>query len=112
LGLGAHYKVMKGLKLGAGVMYTDTGAKDSYFESSDTILNASANPPLNSIALGLGGSYALDMGLSFTVGFLWSHYLDRDYSAAQVSSGNTVYDVSGAYKKDVINIGIGIGYKL
>jgi long-subunit fatty acid transport protein len=110
ISLGAYYKIMKSLKLGMGVMYTDTGAKDSYFESDATILNASANAPLNSVAFGFGGNYALDMGLSFTLSFLWSHYLDRDFSAKTVSSGYTVYDVSGAYKKDVINVGIGVGY--
>jgi long-chain fatty acid transport protein len=106
ISLGASYKIIKGLKLGLGVMYTEVGTKDSYYESSATLLNASANPPLSSIAGGLGGSYTLDMGLSFTLSGLWSHYLDRDFSASQPSA----FDVTGTYKKDVINIGIGIGY--
>jgi hypothetical protein len=38
-------------------MYTNTGAKDSYFDSSATLLNASANPPLDSITLGCGAQY-------------------------------------------------------
>jgi long-chain fatty acid transport protein len=105
-GLGVSYEIIEGLKAGAGFMYNESGAKDSYFNDSKTILNASANPPLDSIAVGLGASYTLKNGLSFTLAFLYSHYLPQDYS---VSTPN-VFDVSGTYEKDVLNIGIGVGF--
>jgi long-chain fatty acid transport protein len=107
-GIGVSYKIIEGLKAGAGFMYTESGAKDSYFNDSKTILNASANPPLDSIAFGLGANYALKNGLSFTLSGLYSHYLPQDYSVA--APGNA-FTVSGTYEKDVINVGIGIGYK-
>jgi long-chain fatty acid transport protein len=104
-GLGLTYKLLEGLKLGAGFMYTDSGAKDSYFSNNDYLLNASANAPIDSIAFGLGGTCALKNGLSFTLTGLWSHYLPADYDTTSKAGS-----AEGTYKKDVINVGIGVGY--
>jgi long-chain fatty acid transport protein len=106
IGLGVTYKVIEALKLGAGVFYTETGAKDSYFNDSRNILNASANPVLDSIAFGAGGTYSFNNGLDVTLSALYCYYLPFDYSVS--SSGITV---DGTYKKDVLGIGIGVGYK-
>jgi long-chain fatty acid transport protein len=106
-GLGVTYEIIEGFKAGAGFMYTESGAKDSYFNDSKTILNASANPPLDSIAIGLGASYALKNGLSFTLAGLYSHYLPQDYS---ISPDPAAFNVSGTYEKDVVNVGIGVGF--
>jgi long-chain fatty acid transport protein len=105
-GLGVTYEIIEGLKAGAGFMYTESGAKETYFNDSMTVLNASANPPLDSIAIGLGASYALKNGLSFTLACLYSHYLPQDYSISTPG----VFDVSGTYEKDVVNVGIGVGF--
>jgi long-subunit fatty acid transport protein len=105
-GLGVTYEIIEGLKAGAGFMYTESGAKDSYFNDSKTILNASANPPLDSIAISLGASYALKNGLSFTLAGLYNHYLPQDYAVSVPG----VFGVSGTYEKDVVNVGIGVGF--
>jgi long-chain fatty acid transport protein len=111
IALGGSYKITDAIKLGLGLMYTESGVKDSYFNDQLTILNASANPPLNSIAFGLGGSYTFNNGLDLILSFLYSHYLPADYSVSQYSGPYEVYNVSGTYNKDVIEIGIGVGYK-
>ncbi|MDR1933292.1 MAG: hypothetical protein LBQ57_10795 [Spirochaetales bacterium] len=112
IGLGATYKIVKDVKLGFGVFYTETGAKDSYFNSSSTALNASGNPTLDSIAFGLGGTYSFTSGFDATLSFLYCHYLPVDYSITAYNTNNQpIYTVDGTYKKDVLEIGIGVGYK-
>jgi opacity protein-like surface antigen len=106
-GIGVTYEIIEGLKAGAGFMYTESGAKDDYFNDSKTILNASGNPPLDSIAIGLGASYVLKNGLSFTLAGLYSHFLPQDYSVSVPDA----FEVSGTYEKDVINVGIGVGFR-
>jgi long-chain fatty acid transport protein len=106
IGLGAIYKLTEEFKMGAGIFYTETGAKDSYFNNSATLLNASANPTLDSIAFGLGGTYSFKNGLDLTVSGLYCHYLPVDYSVSQPG----VYTVSGEFTKEVLEIGIGVGY--
>ncbi|GHT91053.1 hypothetical protein FACS1894140_0840 [Spirochaetia bacterium] len=110
LGFGVTYRIIENLKIGTGINYTETGAKDSYFNDSGTLLNASANPLLDSIAFGLGATYSLKHGLDATLSFLYSHYIPQDYSVTQYSSANPVYSVDGTYTKDIFEIGIGIGY--
>ncbi|MDR1625994.1 MAG: hypothetical protein LBT33_05580 [Spirochaetia bacterium] len=109
IGIGATYKVVEAFKLGFGVLYTETGAKDSYFNSDKTILNASANPALDSIAFGAGGTYFFESGLDLTLSALYSHYLPFDYSVTK--SDPDIYTVSGTYSKEVFAVGIGLGYK-
>jgi long-chain fatty acid transport protein len=98
---GITYQVIEPLKIGAGVSFTESGIKDSYF--SEEILNASANPPLDSVAFGLGCVYSFNQNFDIGLAFLYSHYEPHDYS---VSGGA----ISGTYKKDVLNAGIGVGF--
>jgi long-subunit fatty acid transport protein len=109
ISLGATYMVLKELKIGAGFLYTESGAKDIYFENGNTALHCSANPPLDSIAASLGVTYTLYQ-IDITCAALWTHYLPQDYSYHMASSGGV--DVSGEYKKDVFDIAIGAGYRL
>jgi long-subunit fatty acid transport protein len=111
IGIGATYKVIEALKLGFGVFYTETGAKDSYFNDQRTILNVSANPTLDSIAFGAGGTYSFKSGVDLTLSALYCHYLPLDYSVTRNSTSGDLYTVSGTYSKDVFAIGIGVGYK-
>ena len=105
VGLGAKYNVTKELQLGLGTIYTESGAKKSYLNSSATALNASANPMLDSISIGIGGTYVLeDLGLDFSVGLLWSHYLPESFSLVE--------GISGEYRKDVYAFGVGVGYSM
>ncbi|MDR1388447.1 MAG: outer membrane protein transport protein [Treponema sp.] len=99
--LGGTYKLNDSFKFGAGVMYTESGAKDSYFNKQGTLLNASGNPPLDSIAIGLGAAYSFNFGLDVNLGMLYSQYLSKDYGFSVLS---------GTYKKRIIGIGLGLGY--
>jgi long-chain fatty acid transport protein len=112
IGFGATYMLMKNIKLGAGLLYTEVGAKDSYF--GNNILNASANPLLDSIAFGLGGTYYFDNGFDVTLSFLYCHYLPVDGKKSgdlPIPAPTHVFDMDNTYKKDVIEVGIGVGYK-
>jgi long-chain fatty acid transport protein len=110
IGLGATYMIMENLKLGAGFLYTEAGAKDSYFENN--ILNASANPFLDSIAFGLGGTYYFDNGLDVTLSFLYCHYLPVDgKKSGDLPTPLHAFDMNNSYKKNFFEIGIGVGYK-
>jgi long-subunit fatty acid transport protein len=104
VGLGASWKLTDAIKVGAGVSYTESGTKDSYY--SEQVLNASANPHLDSIAFALGGTYSLGFGLDINLGVLYCHYLPADYKAVIPGAG----DVEGTNKKNVVNVGIGVSY--
>jgi long-chain fatty acid transport protein len=115
IGIGATYRIIENLKIGGGINYTESGAKDKYFKDSGTLLNASANPLLDSIAFGLGATYGITKyGLDLTLSCLYSHYIPQDYSVTQYSTPPNpivpVYTVDGTYKKDIFEIGIGVGY--
>jgi long-chain fatty acid transport protein len=113
LALGATYNVISDLKIGAGFMYTESGAKDSYFNNQYTILVASGNPPLDSYAIGLGLTYNVIKNLDLTLSGLYTHYIPFDYKiAVQGGSAGAISSMSGTYKKDVYAIGFGVGYKL
>jgi long-chain fatty acid transport protein len=108
IGLGTTYKLIENLTLGLGLIYTESGAKDLYF--TDSLLNASANPPLDSVAVGLGGTYAFKNGLDITLSGLYCHYLPRDFTVSMPAGTDIVADISGTFKKDVIEVGIGVGF--
>jgi long-chain fatty acid transport protein len=103
VGIGAKWQILDALTIGAGFSYTESGTKDSYFK--EQVLNATANPPLDSIAFGLGGSYSFGFGLDLNLGVLYAHYLPVDYKVE-----TTGLSVEGTNKKDVINIGLGVSY--
>ena len=106
VGFGAKYKVLENLKLGAGAMYTESGAKEKYLNDTRTALNASANPMLDSITLGAGATQTVRRNLDVTLSFLWGHYLPENFS---LDSG--VFKVSGKYAKDVFVMGYGVSYR-
>jgi len=110
ISLGAKYLVMPELKVGMGFIYTESGAKDKYFNDQRTWLNCAGNPPLDSWTIGLGGSYTVIENLDLTLAGAWTHYLPEKYAiktASGVATGAT-----GEYNKDVYNIGVGVGYKI
>jgi len=113
--IGATYQVMPELKVGAGFLYTSQSAKSDLFNTQYTILTTSANPSLDSWAIGLGGTYTIaNLGLDITLTGSWTHYIPEDYAFTHVpaAGGNSLGSFSGEYKKDVYNIGFGIGYHL
>jgi long-chain fatty acid transport protein len=113
LSVGATYLVLPELKIGAGCMYTESGAKDSYFNNQYTKLVASGNPPLDSISISCGATYAINKNFEITLSALWTHYIPFDYSyAVQGTTAGAITDVSGTYKKDVYDIGLGASFKM
>jgi hypothetical protein len=114
LSLGATWKPMKELKIGTGFLLTEMGLKDSYFDNQYTLLNNSANAPLDCIGMTLGANWIMEnLGLDFTLVCTWIHYLPRDYEfTALGNTAGAIHDVSGNYKKDVVNLGLGLGYKV
>ena len=120
--IGAKYKVLPELTVGAGFIYTYMGAKDEYFEDLGPILNCSSNPPLDSYTIGLGVTYDVMPGLDVTLAGSWTHYLPKSYefvaspaedinptAPGTAFSPETV--IKGEYKKDVYNIALGVSYK-
>jgi len=107
-GIGAKYQVMPVLTVGAGYMYTVQSTKDKYFNSEATFLNAAGNPPLDSHSFALGVTYTVIENLDLTLAGSWIHYVPEEYKFT-TSTGSTM---AGEYKKDVYNIGIGVGYKI
>ena len=105
IGIGAKYEVIDNLKVGAGVLYSAAGAKETYLNDSKAVFNASANPILNSVTLGTGVTYTRNK-LDFTCSFLWSHYPLENFS---IDTG--AFKVSGKYGKDALGIGYGVGYR-
>jgi long-subunit fatty acid transport protein len=112
--LAATYLVMPELKVGAGFIWTESGAKDEYFENQYTLLNASGNPPLDSYTIGLGGTYTLaNYGVDLTLAGSWTHYIPKTYKITpEGTAAGAFAGLSGEYKKDVYNIGLGVGYKM
>lgn len=111
--LGATYLVMPELKIGAGFIYTDSGAKKSIFNNQFTILTTSANPPLNAWTISLGATYTVIPDLDVTLSGSWTHYIPVDYKIVPTgAAANLVSSITGTYKKDVYNIGVGVGYKI
>jgi long-subunit fatty acid transport protein len=109
LSLGATYLLMKELKAGAGFLYTESGAKGKYFETSNTALHCSANPPLDSIGLCAGATYTV-YDMDITAGILWTHYLPQKFDYTETAGPGHV-TVEGEYKKDVIDIALGLSRK-
>ncbi|MDR1420485.1 MAG: hypothetical protein LBI86_08940 [Treponema sp.] len=106
VGLGATWRILKPLKIGAGFSFTESGTIDSYYR--DEVLNASANPPLDSIAFGAGVTYSFAFGLDLNLGLLYSHYLPASYTASQPK----VITLTGENKKDVFEAAIGVSFHL
>ncbi len=112
--LGATHKLLDNLKAGAGVMYTESGAKTSFFENTRTGLNASANPTLDSVSFGIGGTYTFDSGIDLTLSGLYVHYIPfkYDFSCGVGPEKDYTLYASGEYCKDVLALAFGIGYKM
>jgi len=107
-GIGAAWQILPELLVGAGFMYGTPGTKDKYFKSSYTMLNCSANSPLDSVTFGIGSTYLFkSIGLDVTLGVTWTHYIPYNGSLATAAG---TYEIE--YSKNVYNIAIGLGYKL
>lgn len=104
IGLGAIYKVMEPLKVGATFMYTNQAVKDEYLEADGALLTTSANPILDSLMFGLGATYTVIPNLDVTLAGNWVHYLPVDV--------DTAGGLEVSYEKDVYTIALGVGYHM
>jgi long-chain fatty acid transport protein len=104
--LGATYNVVKDLKIGAGVMYAEVGAKKEYLNDPRIAFNSSANPSVDSMSLGTGVTYTIRPNLDFTLSMLWNPSKHEDFS---IDSG--AFKVTGKYSVDYYSIGYGVSYR-
>jgi len=105
--IGAIYKVMEPLKVGASFLYTAQAAKSELLEDEANIA-VSANPVLDSLFFGIGGIYTVIPNLDVTLALGWVHYLPED-AEIELSNGDTL---EVTYEKDIYNIAIGASYKI
>jgi len=105
---GATYMLLSDLRIGAGINYGVSGAKDKYFEDANTVLVCSANPPLDSIAYALGTTYIVDNNLDLTLACTWTHF-----KSFKAEFNDSIYgDITADYKKNIYVIAIGAGYRM
>lgn len=102
LNLAGQYQLTKQLLLGGTFMYSDQGVKKAYWEDSNTLLAASANPPLNSVTFGTGAKYNVWKSLDLLLTGAYIHYLP---TSADVSAFNVTYN------KDIVEVCLGASYK-
>jgi len=103
LSLGAAYQVSTPLKIGATVMYTEQGAKDSLLEDSDYLFTTSANPVLDSITMGFGAVYSVNESLDITGALAWTHYIPQTIETSSMEY---------TYSKEVYTVCIGVSYSM
>ena len=99
--LSGRYAFTEKLLCGGSVMYTESGAKDSLYESGD-LLTVSANPPLDSLMFGLGVKYMVIKNLNVLLSGSYVDYLKKDVT--------TDAGLEITYKKQVFNMGLGVSY--
>jgi long-subunit fatty acid transport protein len=95
---------MPELKVGLGLSYTAMGANDNYYDYG-SFLNASANTPLDSLTVGLGGTYTIMEGLDATLAFSYTHCFPKSFDRSGALPNK------GEYRKQVFDIAYGVGYK-
>ena len=99
--LSGRYAFTEKLLCGGSVMYTESGAKDSLYESGD-LLTVSPNPPLDSLMFGLGVKYMVIKNLNVLLSGSYVDYLKKDVT--------TDAGLEITYKKQVFNMGLGVSY--
>jgi len=104
------FRVVDFLKLGLGYIYTESGAREKYFNDSRTWLNCAGNPPLDSWTIGTGLTYTVIENMDITLAGSWTHYLPEHYNI--VTPDGNAAGQWGSYHKEIYNIGIGAGYKI
>lgn len=103
LNLAGQYKFTEKLLAGLTAMYSNQGAKSSYYQDDTNLLFASANPPLDSITVGGGVKYNVIKTLDVLLTTSYVHYFPK--------SATTVAGLDIDYSKTVYNFGLGASYK-
>jgi len=102
--LGAVYKVIEPLKVGATFTYTDQGVKEKFLKDDDELLTTTTSPILDSLMFGLGATYTVIPNLDLTVAGNWVHYLPEEVT--------TDAGLKVTTEKELYTIAIGVGYKI
>jgi long-chain fatty acid transport protein len=103
LNLAGQYQFTEKLLAGLTAMYSNQGAKDSYYEDDTNLLFASANPPLDSLTVGGGVKYNVIKTLDLLLTTSYVHYFPK--------SATTDAGLEIDYSKTVYNFGLGASYK-
>jgi long-subunit fatty acid transport protein len=103
INLAGQYKFTEKLLAGLTAMYSNQGAKDSYYEDDTNLLFASANPPLDSLTVGGGVKYNVIKTLDLLLTTSYVHYFPK--------SATTDAGLDVDYSKTVYNFGLGASYK-
>jgi len=104
LSAGARYRPTEKLALGGTVMYSNQGAKSSFFENDTYILTTSANPLLNSVLAGLGAKYAVLQNLDLLLAGGYIYYIPES------ATSDAGLDLT--YEKQVVDVSVGASFKL
>ena len=104
LSAGARYRPTEKLALGGTVMYSNQGAKSSFFENDTYILTTSANPSLNSVLAGLGAKYAVLKNLDLLLAGGYIYYIPES------ATSDAGLDLT--YEKQVVDVSVGASFKL
>ncbi len=102
IGAGVVYSLLPRLKLSTGVLYVGVRTTDEYMSDLDY--------PLTSVTVGFGAMYEvidnLNLNLGISKGF-YSTYTEK-LSAAEAPAT----DVEQSYAKSIMNVAVGVQYKL
>lgn len=104
LNLAGQYKFTDKLLAGLTAMYSNQGAKSSYYEDDANLLVASANPALDSVTIGGGVKYNVIKSLDLLFSTSYVKYFDK---SATTDTAKLAID----YKKTVYNFCLGVAYK-
>lgn len=103
LNLAGQYRFTEKLLGGLSAMYSNQGAKASYYEDDNNLLVASANPALDSLTVGGGVKYNVIKTLDLLLTTSYVHYFPK--------SATTDAGLEIDYSKTVYNFGLGASYK-
>jgi long-subunit fatty acid transport protein len=116
LSVGATYKVMPALRVGAGLAYSDIGVENGFYDhnagavatspEAARFLSTSTTMPMSSIILSCGVIFEVMPGLDLTAAFGWQHFLPESFKD---TSGAGAF--KGEYRKEYYATAIGVSYK-
>ena len=103
LNLSGQYQLTEKLLFGGAFMYSNQGTKKSYFEDSNYLLDASVNPPLDSVTFGAGAKYTVFKNFDVLLSSGYIYYIPV--------SVTTDKKLEVTYRKQVVEICLGASYK-
>lgn len=102
---GITFRPSKDVKICTGLMYTETGAKDSLYENIDNISSLSTDPLFDSIMCGMGLVYTAWPNVDFTFAAAYKYFFPVD---ATVSEPTYPLNMDIHYEKQEFMFGFGV----